>query len=65
MHGHRNRNKFARSAWPFIAMMAASKSGAFSGAGFGSGFGSGFGWNFDDDAPRRGAGPDGYAVRGE
>lgn len=52
MHSHRNRRKFARNAWPFIAMMAASKSGAFSG----SGFGSGFSWSFDDDRMRRGPG---------
>lgn len=52
MHGHRYRRKFGKGAWPFIAMMAASKSGAFSG----SGFGSGFGWSFDDDMMRRGPG---------
>lgn len=64
MHGHRNRKTFARSAWPFIAMMAASKSGAFGGSGFGqnfgsrfgSGFGSGFDWSFDDETRRRGGG---------
>lgn len=52
MHGHRHRRKFGRGAWPFIAMMAASKSGAWNG----SGFGSGFGWSFDDDIMRRGPG---------
>jgi DNA-binding PadR family transcriptional regulator len=56
MHSHRNRRKFARNAWPFIAMMAASKSGAFGGPAFGSGIGSGFRWSFDDDMPRRGPG---------
>lgn len=52
MHGHRYRRKFGKGAWPFIAMMAASQSGAFSG----SGFGSGFGWNFDEERMRRGPG---------
>lgn len=46
MHGHRYRRKFRKEAWPFIAMMAASKSGGWSG--------SGFGWNFDEEMVRRG-----------
>ena len=46
MHGHQYRRKFRKEAWPFIAMMAASKSGAWSG--------SGFGWNFDEEMVRRG-----------
>lgn len=44
MHRHRHHRRGRKSAWPFIAMMAASQSGAWSGSGWG-------GW--DDGASRR------------
>lgn len=51
MHGHRYSWRFRKEAWPFIAMMAASKGGPWGGSGFGAGWG---GW--DGEGMRRGPG---------